>query len=387
MKKIIKKIIKLGEDVFLRLKVILNNIIKQNKWALLDKIIEVLIRFYYVVAILLIILLCYYIITTSLTWSKVLLSLTVIIIILMLRQSKRYIKNIKKEIDEALDKTQIKKEVIFYLTLQMFISLIIANISIFVFFWIYCYIASPEDCLGIQDELLNILLTLGMFKERAIYIRVIIFTMSIITYYAFYANITKEIYRKKERKRLKEEIEEDKMIIELARKRPKMYIYLIKKRWYIEWILMISLITSMMKDINKIIIIISLILLVSSIIIIIYMWINEYLFDRKVYKLLWKRCYKANPGPDDYKTRKKYIKYKGKMKKTITNNGGGVLRNKYVTGLIGLWGALVVGQWTWDMFHDSEKNMYPPKKVTREIGKYVKIKTGWPKDKDNDKDD
>jgi hypothetical protein len=181
-------------------------------------------------------------------------------------------------------------------------------------------------------------------------------------------------------KRTKEEIEEDKQIIKLARQiLPKWIRLLLKKRTILNYITFFSFIL-MMKFVQSkwdwFFILIFIVSYICQLLIGWYVW----KWDRKIKEYLWYRSYKPNPGPDEDQYRKK-IKRVYQTKKKVT---GGFWARKsmwwIIGGLGGIWGGVIAGQWTWDFFVDSEKRMYPPKKWARKIGDKIIERTGWPED-------
>jgi ABC-type methionine transport system permease subunit len=104
---------------------------------LLDKILSFIVKLYYVILLIILISLVYFIVTSTENIYKALLSIVIIILLVMLRFTRKYMKRIMAEINTVRDMKEdekLKKELIFYITFQLFMSLILTNISLFVFF-------------------------------------------------------------------------------------------------------------------------------------------------------------------------------------------------------------------------------------------------------------
>ena len=372
------------DRIIKKIKKLLSNL--SEKDSTLNKVLKVIGPFMYVLQIFIIIFMFILLIYTTSTLLKGLMGCVIIIMLLILRKSHKLIKTIRKEIGSLLDNSKVKKDLIYYLMLYTFIMLITANISLFVFFWLQYYFYSTIDPFEMKESLKYLFNIVGWNKIWAFYIRILIVIGTVIVLYKFIIpNIKDKGYKNSNKKRTEEDKLIDKNMIYFARQMPKISRQLLYYNKELNVFIFLSMFIVNL-NIHNFINLLGLFLFLLFIILKIYSAYYRTKFEKRLYDFLWYISYKPNPDPDVEKLKRYVNRYKRRVKRVVyldstLKPSTRMLRNIGISG-VAVWGSIVVGQWSWDMIFDSEKNMYPPKKVTRYIGIKIKDITGYPKNID-----
>jgi len=365
---------------------------KVTRWTanknILDKIVYILVHFLSGLQIIIVLMIFVFVFWTTNSILKGLVGCLLIIILIILLKSLKLLKQVRKEIGNILDNSEVKKELLFYLMLYTFIMLITVNISLFVFFWLQHYVYNTLDPLELKTIFIWLFNIIGWNNVVPFYIRIMLVLGTLGVYIAIVKPYSiKKVYKSKE-KRTEEEKLIDHYMIYYAKQIPKEIRIILKYNVELNILWLLSVILLLQ---NKLLINI-LGFIICFAIIIIKILIEYYVskFEDRLYNYLWYISYNPNPDPDQIKIAKNIKKYNKRTRRVIKKNVAlnSTSRNLRRLGLIGgisggIFGTIFAYDNAWSYLWPEEES--PVKINGKKLGKIIRETTGYPKPPTNEK--